>query len=139
MSVRSTSPSGIRAEKENPVPCNNARLSQEEKSPDKLEGSKEEEDGTFAPIECPATHERGLQKQRSNASRSIERSWSLNDGVSTGGGDGLEGQEDVEAVSDGETGYVVGWEENDPMNPRNMSKARKWLIVIIVSTGSLCV
>jgi hypothetical protein len=48
------------------------------------------------------------------------------------------GQEDGEA-GDGQSGYVVGWEENDVMNPRNMNKARKWMIVIIVSMGSLCV
>jgi hypothetical protein len=62
----------------------------------------------------------------------------LHDGVGIGG-DKFEGQGNGEAGSDGETDYVVGWEENDVMNPRNMKKGRKWLIVIIVSTGSLCV
>ncbi|PYH50083.1 MFS transporter [Aspergillus saccharolyticus JOP 1030-1] len=35
--------------------------------------------------------------------------------------------------------FTVSWDENDPMNPRNMSKARRWLITTIVSLGSLCV
>lgn len=117
----------------------------DEKSEDELDHSKSEDvDATFAPIACPATNDgrrdAPMQKQRSNASRSLERSWSLNDGVSIGG-DEYEGQEADEAGpgTDGEDGYTVAWEENDSMNPRNMNKARKWLVVIIVSTGSLCV
>lgn len=37
--------------------------------------------------------------------------------------------------------FEVHWEngDDDPLNPRSMSKARKWLIVIIVSASSLCV
>lgn len=37
--------------------------------------------------------------------------------------------------------HTVSWEEGDqkPANPRSMSKARRWLIVVIVSSGSLCV
>lgn len=98
-----------------------------------------EEDGTFAPIAGAATHEeRGPQKSKSNASRSMERSWSLNDGVSLrreelseeGAGDGGNGEDNE---------FVVGWEEGDALYPRNMNKGRKWLIVIIVSMGSLCV
>lgn len=34
---------------------------------------------------------------------------------------------------------LVEWDEKDPMNPHSMSKARRWLIVLIVSLGSLCV
>ena len=35
---------------------------------------------------------------------------------------------------------VVTWDgDYDPMNPRSMGIARKWLIVLIVSTSSLCV
>ena len=38
------------------------------------------------------------------------------------------------------TEYEVHWDgEDDPMHPRNMSKARKWLIVWIVSFSSACV
>lgn len=37
--------------------------------------------------------------------------------------------------------FEVHWEngDNDPLNPRSMSIARKWLVVIIVSASSLCV
>lgn len=37
--------------------------------------------------------------------------------------------------------YEVHWDggDDDPLNPRSMSKARKWVIVIIVSASSLCV
>lgn len=116
-----------------------------EKSEDELDRIKAEE-ATFAPINYPGSNEgrcdAAMQKQRSNASRSLERSWSLNDGVSIGG-DELEGAQADEAVrqrdADEETRFTVGWEENDLMNPRGMSKARRWLIVIIVSSGSLCV
>lgn len=37
--------------------------------------------------------------------------------------------------------FLVQWENGDadPLNPRSMTKARKWGIVMIVSTSSLCV
>ena len=36
--------------------------------------------------------------------------------------------------------YEVHWDgENDPMHPQSMSKARKWLVVWIVSFSSACV
>ena len=37
--------------------------------------------------------------------------------------------------------YLVTWDggDHDPMSPRSFSKARKWIIVLIVSNASLCV
>lgn len=36
--------------------------------------------------------------------------------------------------------FEVTWDgDDDPMNPRSMAYARKWIIVIIVSASSLCV
>lgn len=37
--------------------------------------------------------------------------------------------------------FDVQWEdgEKDPLNPRSMSKAKKWLVVLIVSASSFCV
>lgn len=36
--------------------------------------------------------------------------------------------------------YLVAWDgDSDPMNPRSMSKLRRWTIVCIVSASSLCV
>ncbi|KAJ5504477.1 hypothetical protein N7463_007351 [Penicillium fimorum] len=110
-----------------------------DKSDDELDHTQSE-DVTYAPINSPGTHDESsapLQQQRSNASRSVrslESSWSLNDGVSIGGHEVNEA-----SVPQDDAAYTVGWEENDPMNPRNMSKARRWLIVIIISIGSLCV
>ena len=101
------------------------------------------DDLSYAAITSPGSHEEGgstpLQKQRSSASRSVtsrplERSWSLNDGVSV-----ADHEVDEAVVANEHESYIVGWEENDPLNPRNMSKARRWLVVVIISMGSLCV
>jgi multidrug resistance protein len=36
--------------------------------------------------------------------------------------------------------FIVGWDgDDDPMNPKNKSPARKWMIVIIIAFGSYCV
>ena len=71
-------------------------------------------------------------------SRSLERSWSLNDGISTSGTDERVGSgDDAEEAAVDE--FTVKWDGGDVLNPRNMSKLRKWMVVIIVSTGSLCV
>lgn len=34
---------------------------------------------------------------------------------------------------------IVQWDDNDPMHPYSMSLGRKWLTVVTVSMGSLCV
>lgn len=101
-------------------------------------------DIAFAPIVAPEDQgDLEIRKKGSNLSRqhSLERSWSLNDGVSLGGNGYEEGVGEAEGQArlEDDSGYTVGWEVDDPMNPRNMGKARKWLIVIIVSLGSLCV
>jgi hypothetical protein len=51
--------------------------------------------------------------------------------------------EDVEP-SNGDGGpegkdFEVKFKENDPMNPRNMSTVRKWIVVFTLAFGSLCV
>lgn len=118
-----------------------ARMPWDEKSNDDPKQSDDET--VFAPITSTTNqnrHDAPLRKERSNTSRSLERSWSLNDGVSIGGNDYETAQADEAAPSaERNTGYVVGWDENDPMNPRNMNTARRWLIVVIVSLGSICV
>lgn len=67
------------------------------------------------------------------------------------GGDGYtlhsEDERPAPSISNGETPpnaekdvYEVTWDgDNDPMNPRSRSKARKWIVVLIVSASSLCV
>ena len=96
-------------------------------------------------------HDRGLtrgdteqpDKLRPTRSHlSIERSWSLNDGLSCVQTDEAVEEEEAAAAAGAagdQQSFVVGWDENDPMNPRSLSLARKWLITILVSLGSLCV
>lgn len=100
------------------------------------------EDG-FAPIKPATTADNSrLQRQNSTASRRVERSWSLNDGYS------CNNQLDDEAAAvephgteatESSSEFVVRWDENDSMNPRNFNTTKRWMIVIICSTGSLCV
>ncbi|RJE25956.1 resistance protein [Aspergillus sclerotialis] len=96
-------------------------------------------DGVFAPIK-PATagedeqrHE-PMEKLRSTTSRSIERSWSLNDGYSCN----PDYEETDEGTDRQDIDFVVGWDEGDPMNPRNFPTLRRWSIVLICASGSLC-
>lgn len=47
---------------------------------------------------------------------------------------------DDEVAEDGSDPYDVQWSgDDDPMNPRNMKHAKKWVVVIIVSLSSMCV
>lgn len=46
---------------------------------------------------------------------------------------------DPEKSVNHEEEFLVEWSKDDPSNPRNLSPARRWLIVLIVSMGSLCV
>ncbi|KAJ6007155.1 hypothetical protein N7522_005506 [Penicillium canescens] len=136
MSPSSTNPPRSSTSEEKTIKMDSGRQSSDKS--DEINRTNSE-DMTFAPITGAAMHEkRGapLQKQKSNASKSLERSWSLNDGVSIGGND-VEADEAGVAEDDGF--YTVGWDENDPLNPRNMSTARRWLVTLIVSMGSLCV
>ncbi|PTU20132.1 hypothetical protein P175DRAFT_0438908 [Aspergillus ochraceoroseus IBT 24754] len=105
----------------------------------------------FAPIKPATTRtdNNKIQRLLSNASsRAMERSWSLNDGYScnTGGAEADEGAAgdgdrdgDRDANADESSGFIVRWDENDPMNPRNFNTLRRWIIVVICSLGSLCV
>lgn len=44
------------------------------------------------------------------------------------------------ARSNDDTKYEVGWDgDEDPMNPRNMDKARKWLVTFTMALCSMCV
>ncbi|MCJ1395277.1 hypothetical protein MMC18_008161 [Xylographa bjoerkii] len=48
--------------------------------------------------------------------------------------------DDPKGGQESEKNFEVGWDgDDDPMNPRSMSTGRKWLIVLIVSSSSLCV
>ncbi|OJJ04318.1 hypothetical protein ASPVEDRAFT_136148 [Aspergillus versicolor CBS 583.65] len=62
----------------------------------------------------------------------LARCWSLNDGYSCPAT-----ESSLSKSSEGS--FTVTWDESDPANPRNFRLARRWLIVILVSMGSLCV
>lgn len=53
---------------------------------------------------------------------------------------GNEGEE-AHSAEEAKSPFEVGWDggDDDPSCPRSFSKARKWLITIIVSHVSLCV
>lgn len=110
------------------------------RDPEKLD---EESDGGYAPIKASAAadsmSQRHYEQRRSSAtSRSIERSWSLNDGYSCCGGYEEPKNDEAQEGTQGSE-YTVGWDEDDPENPRNFKTLRRWMIVLICSSGSLCV
>ncbi|RAQ48886.1 MFS transporter [Aspergillus flavus] len=118
--------------------------SDERSEADELEKMRSDEDidGTFAPIQAPPADEERMQKLHSSSSRPIERSWSLNDGYSCHTVDEEAARNALcndGGEADESSTFVVSWDENDPMNPRNFNTMRRWLIVIICSLGSLCV
>ncbi|KAL2853410.1 major facilitator superfamily domain-containing protein [Aspergillus pseudoustus] len=113
------------------------------KSDDRAELEKFDDDddveGGFVPIKPSATTDNN--QLRPSTSRPIERSWSLNDGYSCNSAvDAEAGVGDTQTSAATEpSGFVVAWEDNDPMNPRSFNKVRKWVITGILSMGSLCV
>ncbi|KAL3455127.1 major facilitator superfamily domain-containing protein [Aspergillus heterothallicus] len=113
-----------------------SRKSDEREDLEKYDDSVE---GGFVPIKPTATTDNN--QLRPSTSRPIERSWSLNDGYSCNSAvDAEAGVGDMQASeAEQPPGYVVAWEDNDPMNPRSFKTVRKWMIVIILSLGSLCV
>lgn len=98
----------------------------------------------FAPIRG----ERSETGAAGDRTTSRSRPLSLHSSRSYGGGDGygcmtedvpVDPQEQDQA-HDPEKEFEVQWDgDNDPMNPRSMGKPRKWLIVLVLSTSSLCV
>ncbi|KAK2762839.1 hypothetical protein FQN54_001014 [Arachnomyces sp. PD_36] len=85
-----------------------------------------------------------VQRTQSRVSARSENlcSCSLSDGYSHTGADD---EESIERSQQGtspeqEPQFLVKWDdENDPLNPRNMSLLRRWIIVAVVSIGSACV
>ena len=98
---------------------------------------------SFSPIESRASSNRVLS--RSGTTRQTS---SLHTTRSYGDGHGYtcfidEEQHDPEKPEDdsqsSERHFEVGWAESDPMDPRGLSTARKWLIVLILAMSSCCV
>jgi len=74
--------------------------------------------------------------------RSISRTRSNNGyGCDEGDDSSEEGTGDVETAQAEKDPFEVRWDggDSDPLCPRSMTMARKWLVVLIVSASSLCV
>ncbi|KAG9233193.1 major facilitator superfamily domain-containing protein [Amylocarpus encephaloides] len=98
----------------------------------------------FAPIGSPNITQINSHARRPTSLRSISRPRSNNGYGCDEPDDDLDEADvgNVEAAARTEKDpFEVRWDggESDPMNPRSMTKARKWLVVIIVSLSSLCV
>ncbi|EEH47722.2 uncharacterized protein PADG_03806 [Paracoccidioides brasiliensis Pb18] len=90
--------------------------------------------------------QRSFSEASTGGSRSMSRVYSLSDGYShpaVQNGRLQEPEEEDkedELPTDPESEYIVNWDGyDDPGNPRNRSLGRKWLIVLVVSFGSICV
>ncbi|KAL2354908.1 synaptic vesicle transporter [Cryomyces antarcticus] len=102
----------------------------------------------FEPIRASRPQTLAQTKSRQSA-RSLQSVRSGRSGRSYAGGDGYthftdeeEGYNvpDAGGAVDPEKEFEVKWDgDNDPMNPRSKSKLHKWIIVLIVSSSSLCV
>jgi hypothetical protein len=98
----------------------------------------------FAPISTNASKiaSRSNSRNRPNSLRSLTKARSNNGyGCDDTNDSSQEDDGDVEAGRQEKDPWEVKWDggENDPANPRSMTMARRWLIVIIVSASSLCV
>ncbi|KAL4779961.1 major facilitator superfamily domain-containing protein [Aspergillus varians] len=65
----------------------------------------------------------------------LARCWTLNDGYSCCVAD----DEAPPPPAELQRTFTMDWENDDPRNPRNLPTWRRWLIVIVMSIGSLCV
>jgi hypothetical protein len=98
----------------------------------------------FAPISTNASKiaSRSNSRNRPNSLRSLTKARSNNGyGCDDTNDSSQEDDGDVEAGRQEKDPWEVKWDggDNDPANPRSMTMARRWLIVIIVSASSLCV
>lgn len=100
----------------------------------------------FAPISGTGSRAQSRSNSRARGGslslRSISRTRSHNGyGCDDNDEDTTEGEGDVEGGAVEKDPFEVRWEngDNDPLNPRSLTLARKWLVVIIVSASSLCV
>ncbi|KAH3913841.1 hypothetical protein HBI56_057150 [Parastagonospora nodorum] len=132
--------------RENPAAPSNSRL--EEDGSVRKKYSSMHHDGEEEVIETPASKEANIarsgtsQRRRSHDSRSLKITRSHQ---SRGGGDGYtcfdtDPESPRPTKPGGQQPYTVTWDgDADPENPRSMSKLRRWCIVLICSSSSLCV
>lgn len=87
---------------------------------------------------CPA--ELGISEKTSHQARSSDDASSKDEDSHATVEEDEEPREKTKDEQTPEKKFEVQWDGDlDPMNPRCMSKARKWTIVMIVSAGSTCV
>ncbi|KAF2745323.1 benomyl/methotrexate resistance protein [Sporormia fimetaria CBS 119925] len=111
------------------------------------ESDEEEESVELEELVAPRAAGQGITRERpgaatSDRTRSLHtihshRSYAASDGYIY-----FAEEEERPNISSGDTEdrFLVAWEGvTDPENPRSMSKLRRWLIVLIVSSSSLCV
>ncbi|PYH80258.1 MFS general substrate transporter [Aspergillus uvarum CBS 121591] len=87
----------------------------------------------------PQTHipSRQVPATESLGSPGLRRCWSLHDGYACC--PPKESSSPSRTEADYSESFVVDWDPDNPSNPRNFNVIRKWLIVILVSLGSMCV
>jgi hypothetical protein len=79
-----------------------------------------------APSRTPLPHTKSLHSTISHQSRA--------------GADGYTCFDAEPPNNSGDEAYLVQWENGDadPLNPRSMTKVRRWVVVCIISASSLC-
>jgi hypothetical protein len=115
-------------------------VERELESEDRREGRGKKEDSShLAPIRSTSRNPHiPLSRPQTLHTARSERSYGGEDGYSCFREDGP----DPEAGSNEaeEKRFEVKWDgDDDPMNPRNRRKARKWMIVLIMASSALCV
>lgn len=106
-------------------------------------GDLEKQDGFLRPLaSAPGSHLTASMSRRSKIGSQLSQSRSYVDSFS-GYFNTEQHNDEVEPVNrdsqlEGKE-FEVKFDENDSTNPRNMSTARKWIVVLTLSLGSLCV
>ena len=107
-------------------------------------GERNDPEKAFQPIKARAKRTEGAGPGQASTSRPSSlytaRSYSDGHGYTCFSGDEEQQTANPGQAEDPEKQFEVQWDGgSDPMNPRSMSKPRKWLVVILVSMSSLCV
>lgn len=124
------------------MPARNASLSSPSADSD---GSRdiEKQDGLLRPVaSTPGGQLTPSMSHKSKTGSQLSRSRSYVDGYSGYFNNKDEEDEEEHANGGGPAEgkqFEVKFDKNDPMNPRNMSSARKWIVVFTLAFGSLCV
>lgn len=124
-----------------------SRVQKSQGDPAGLFASSEEQDDpekAFQPIKARGKRTEGAGPGQASTSRPNSlhtiRSYGDGHGYTCFSNDEEHQGPDSGQAQDPEKQFEVQWDGgSDPMNPRSMSKPRKWLVLILVSMSSLCV